>query len=137
MDRLATLDPGLVDAIEALPDDATRRQRAFAAAEAVAQRRGIRADPAVAAVLTGPDAAPDDAAVGRLSDLVEILDERAWDLQDEGEDEAYKEAFAVARAANAVLEFAQGGADGNLGDVIYEAHAAVGDLGFVRPFVVD
>lgn len=133
MDRLTTLDPALPDAIAALPDDATRRARARALAESVAGRLGIHDEPAIRRALAADR--PDDAAVAAVSELVDRLDQSAWDLQDAGDDDAYLRRFSEARAANAVLDWAGGGADGNLGDVVYEAHAATGDLPYVRDFV--
>ncbi len=125
MDRLGTVDDGLVAAIEELPSDAARRDRALAIVRSVTARLDVQDEPAVAGVLTG---SADEAA---LNALVERLDEQAWERRDAGDDDSYLEIFSRARAANAALEYASGGADGNLADVAYEAYGATGDVAFL------
>ena len=77
-----------------------------------------------------------------LKVLVDELDERAWDVQDEVDagrapQEAYLVAFSLARAASAVWFALDSDALQTALEAVYEAQAARGDLAGVRRRVQD
>lgn len=78
----------------------------------------------------------------RLQRLVDLLDEKAWDVQDlveEGQSvqAAYSEAFARARAANALLTALASSTSTAAVDALYESSFALEDPHSLRLIVED
>jgi hypothetical protein len=135
--RLATVAPDIVEVL-GRQSPARLHDVAVGACEWIVARVGL-VDPRLDTGL----AALGDLRVGRSPErdamklLVDELDERAWDVQDEvdagtAEQEKYLAAFSLARAASAVW-FALG--DDPLQsalEAVYEAQAATGDLADLR-----
>lgn len=131
--RLATIDADLETRISALDEERLRRVATAAATYAV-NATGI-ARPEVAEVLAlggAPAPAPTRAAVERL---VADLDDSAWRLDEQGNQDAYLAEFSRARAANAVSELAAGVDVEHCLDTCYEAYAATGDIQAIRSVV--
>lgn len=140
--RLATVAPDLV---EVLGRESPAQLRAIAAQASgwVVQEVGL-VDPRLDAAFT----ALHEMRVGRsperdaLKVLVDELDERAWDVQDEADaglarQEEYLVAFSLARAASAAWFALDGDALQSALEAVYEAQAATGDLAGVRRRVRD
>jgi hypothetical protein len=138
--RLSSVAADLVEQLEA-QQPARLRQAAAGAVHLAVTRTGLAAPPlnaALAALREGRFGdSTERSAVLRLADE---LDEIAWDLQERsdagtGSRDAYLAAFGRARAAAAV-GFALD-ADTLMAalEAVYEAQAAVGDLGAIRAAV--
>jgi hypothetical protein len=134
--RLMTVAVDLVHQIEGLPPAALRRVAAEAASLAVArtQLADPRLGPALGALGAG-SVMP--SARQAIEQLTEELDERAWDIQElvdagAASEEAYVEAFRQARAAAAVGYALNPDPQTAAFESVYEAQAAVVDLGAVR-----
>lgn len=140
--RLATVAPDLVQVLER---KAPARLRTIAAevSEWIVGQVAL-VDPRVDAAL----AAVREAQVGdsperdSLKVLVDELDERAWDTQDQLEEgsatqQQYLDAFALARTASAVWFALDMDALQSALECVYEAQAATGDLAGVRRSVQD
>lgn len=132
MTRLSVVAPDLATALSEASLDGCRRV-AIAAASFALSESGLD-DPDLLAQVARLKAGepPVAEAVQRLDDLVERLDEAAWDLQDQMDAgkvdlTAYLQAFGRARAAAAVA-FAFG-ADARLAalEAVYEASVIVDD----------
>lgn len=135
--RLSTVAIDLVHQIEGLPSGVLRRVAAEAAALAVerTQLADPRLGPALGALSASNSGMP--AARRAVEQLAEELDERAWDIQElvdagAASEEAYVEAFRQARAAAAVSYALDPDPQTAAFESVYEAHAAVVDLGAVR-----
>ncbi|MGV8973119.1 MAG: hypothetical protein ACOH10_12425 [Rhodoglobus sp.] len=135
--RLASVAP---DIVEVLGRNPPARLRAIAvdAGEWIVEIVGL-VDPRLDAAL----AAMRDLRVGAspernaLKVLVDELDERAWEVQDDVDagsapQEAYIVAFSLARAASAVWFALDSDALHAALEAIYEAQAATGDLAGAR-----
>ena len=137
MSRLSTKAPDLAAWLEHQPPERLRGAAANAAHLAV-ERTGLT-DPRLDAALT----ALRNGQFGRMAEesgvqqLVDELDEAAWDLQEKAEVgtesyEVYKAAFRKARAA-ASVSFALGSdALAAALEAVYEAHAATADLDAIQ-----
>jgi hypothetical protein len=140
--RLATIAPELVQVLERKRPADLRAVAAAVSEWIVAQVALV--DPKVDAAL----AALKQARVGEtperdhLKVLVEELDERAWDTQDQVEEglateQQYLDAFALARAASAVWFALETHALESALESVYEAQAATNDLAGVRRVIQD
>lgn len=138
--RLDSIAPDLGRRIEQASADEQRRVAA-AAAQLVEQATRVD-DPAMAAALDAVrTAAWGDTPQRRAAlNLVERLDEAAWDAQDRAEEQGtgqdeYTAAFRAARAASAIaFALADEPAQAAL-EAVYEAEAATADLEGVRRVV--
>jgi len=135
--RLSTIAVDLVHTLEDQPPAVLRRIAVEAAMLAVTRTRLLdsRLVAPLAAMRGNQEVAP--TARIQVAQLVEDLDERAWDLQDlldsgAGSEEAYLEAFRKARAAAAVRYALDADPMTAAFESVYEAQAAVVDLGAVR-----
>ena len=135
--RLSTIAIDLVHQIEGLPPGVLRRVAAEAASLAVERTR--LTDPRIGLALGAQTARNSEmpSALRAIEQLAEELDERAWDIQqlvDTGgaSEEAYLEAFRQARAAAAVSYALDPDPQTAAFESVYEAQAAVVDLGAVR-----
>lgn len=140
--RIALADPGLADIIERA-DDAARRRALDAGAHLAVERaflvdgRIAHAWRALAAGRVG-----DCSERRRVGELVNELDETAWDCQEEVEkgrarQDDYLAAFAKARAAASVAYAFEPDARVAAGEGLYEAHHAIRDLVALRAVVMD
>jgi hypothetical protein len=108
-DRLQRERPDLAALIAGWPDH-DRERAVRQVVERIAETTGV---------------ADDCRAASDLGDLVQHLDEKAWDLQEHGESVEYERAFARARAANAWSVTTSGNSVSTCREAIYEAlHAA-------------
>jgi len=140
--RLASVAPDLV---EALPRMTPVRLRAIAveASTWIVDVVGLvdaRLDAALAAVRDLQVGASPERDALKL--LVDELDERAWDIQEDFDagrapEEAYLDAFALARAASAVWFAFESDPLQSALESVYEAQAAKGDLAGVRQRIQD
>jgi len=135
--RLSTVAPDLV---EILRGTSPARLRAVAQgiSEWIVEDVGL-ADSRVDVALAAQRARQAEPSSGRdaLTALVDELDARAWDVLDQVEagqvpQQAYLDAFSVARAAAAVRYARESDALGAALEAVYEAQAARGDLAGVR-----
>ena len=140
--RLDTIDPALARIIT---DQTTTKQRAvaLAVAEWVTRRFGLDDSRIQDVLVAGRNrqfgAGPEREA---LRVLVEELDERAWNIQDQDQDDggaetqAYLEAFSLARAADASWCSLELNATEAALETVYEAQAATGEVGEVQQVVL-
>jgi hypothetical protein len=134
--RLSTVAVDLVHQIEGLPPEVLRRVATEAATLAV--DRTQLADPRIGPALSALGASSGvPSARQAIEQLTEELDERAWDIQDlvdagAASEDAYLEAFRRARAAAAVGYALNPDPQTAAFESVYEAQAAVVDLGAVR-----
>ena len=135
--RLSTVAVDLAHQIEDLPPGILRRVAAEAASLAI--ERTHLADPRLEPALVAMSASNSDMPSARraIEKLTEELDERAWDIQDlvdtgSASEDAYLEAFRQARAAAAVTYALDPDPRTAAFESVYEAQAAVVDLGAVR-----
>lgn len=140
--RLATVAPDLVEVL-GRKSPAQLRAIAVQASVWIVDEVGL-VDPRLDAAF----AALREMRVGRsperdaLKLLVDELDERAWDVQDEvdagrARQEEYLVAFSLARAASAAWFALDGDSLQSALEAVYEAQAATGDLAGVRRRVRD
>ena len=135
--RLSTVAIDLVHQIEGLPSGVLRRVAAEAASLAIerTQLADPRLGPALGALGASNSGMP--SARRAVDQLTEELDERAWGIQElvdagAASEEAYVEAFHQARAAAAVSYALDPDPKTAALESVYEAQAAVVDLGAVR-----
>ncbi|MBO3094969.1 hypothetical protein [Cellulomonas dongxiuzhuiae] len=135
--RLSMVAPDLVEILRG-----TSPSRLHAVAQGISEwiveDVGL-ADPRVDAALAAARARQAEPSSRRdaLTALVDELDARAWDVLDQVEagqvpQQAYLDAFSLARAASAVRYARESDGLGAVLDVVYEAQAARGDLVGVR-----
>jgi hypothetical protein len=135
--RLSTVAADLAEQLEHRPSSQLRKVATIAALLAV--DRTHLADPRLDAALTAirDGAAGDRNECSAVSLVVEELDEKAWDIQesvDEGTQpqEAYLEAFRMARAAESIGFALEVNPLQAALEAVYEAQAAVSDLEAIR-----
>ncbi len=135
--RLSTVAVDLVHQLESLPPGVLRLVAADAASIAV--ERTQLADPRLRLGLEALSASDSGMASARraVEQLTQELDERAWDIQElvdagAASEEAYVEAFRQARAAAAVGYALNPDPRTAALESVYEAQAALVDLGAVR-----
>lgn len=131
MSRLSSLDAALEAQIVALPPE-TLNQFVGQVVIRTVGSVGIQNLPAVrASIEEATDGGLSNEVAQRLDELVTHLDEVAWEIEEQGNQESYLLAFTHARAANSVLFFVQrNNVDWPL-DVCYESYAATGSLEIV------
>jgi hypothetical protein len=135
--RLSTVAVDLDEQLRGFSAQALRRVAAGVAAFVVA--RVSLADPRLAAAMTSiENCTPGKSTeLSNVRNLVEELDERAWDTQDKVgrgllPPQAYREAFSCARAAAAVAFALEADALSAALESVYEAWAASADIDGVR-----
>jgi hypothetical protein len=138
--RLSSVAPELVDDLLRL-DPVQSERIALAVVDWILEEVRVEDPRLTAALSVLRGGRVDSETRSRLQELVEELDERAWDIQDalagsQFQDESdYTEAFARARAVNAVW-YALGGPSAEMTvECAYEAQAAEGDLEGLRNVV--
>ena len=131
MGTLANIDSTLATVVESL-SERQLRELAVDVCEFTLRRTGVN-NPAVTEGLLALRVGEyeNEYHRKRLAEFVEALDQVAWSLQaDVEEDRAdrlqYEAAFAMARAANALLVAFNNEARAAAADVLYEAYAALG-----------
>lgn len=140
--RLTYAAPELVPVLEGLDEEGSARLAAALVEWALAGS-AMQDDPRIAGVVQGVREGRVASAAVRVvvADLVQELDEAAWDIQDElkpGEPEdEYVRAFRRARAVNALSYALDVSAADALLECAYEAHAATGDTEGLRRVVRD
>jgi hypothetical protein len=95
----------------------------------------LRLDTALAAIRNGAAGGRDECSA--VSGVTEELDEKAWDIQEQVDEgalpqEAYLEAFRMARAAASVGFALEVDPLKAALEAVYEAQAAIADLGAIR-----
>jgi hypothetical protein len=138
--RLHTIDEAVADELQAM-DLAQAKQAAIAACD-VAWSKVQSGEPVIQQAL---ELLRSGNRVGwevlqRIQTIAEQLDRHYLDLRDaadrgeRSEDEVLN-AFAAARAVSAIACAMDGTREGYV-EAIYEAHASLGDWGFLRPIVI-
>ncbi len=139
--RLDSVSPELAERLRGTSEDALRR--VAAAVGDLAVKRVSLADPRLERALSavaGRRAGGDEKV--ELEGLVEELDEAAWEIQarvhaGQAPEDEYLRAFRKARAASSVAFALDPDPHAAAMESVYEAQAAVGDVGPVKAAVLD
>lgn len=134
--RLATVAPDLVEEISQRGRSELSALSSAVVAWALGQVE-IEDPRLVAALSALKERRESDRVRDELWELVQELDELAWDIQEsdvsDQADDAYAHAFARARAANALCyALTTPASSESVADCLYEAQAATGDLDGMR-----
>jgi len=139
-ERLSTVASDLVERIEGA-SEAVLRQSTGKAAQYAVEQVGLRHEIASRALATLDDHEFGESEERRaVESLVNELDERAWDIQDQVEqaqatEEQYLATFTQARAASAIWFALDEDPRKAALEAVYEAYAATGDLARLRQLV--
>jgi hypothetical protein len=138
---LDSVAPELAEQLRGTSEDALRRVAATVGDLAV--KRVSLTDPRLDRALSILSGRPAEGDAKRdLQGLVEELDEAAWEIQarvhsGRAPEEEYLRAFRKARAASSVAFAMDSDPQAAAMEAVYEAQAAVGDVGPVKAAVLD